>query len=186
MYGDVARMYDVISRRCRSEQVKLRKKEKKKKAEEERKKRIQQELPEQQKNVLETIISILETNEEPTSERVCPECQRNFFLIDILLENPNKKKRAGKIELEIDGCKFCKSLWFDSEELRTVTEQSRDVPSENLASRKSTYPCPVCDAAMNQYVYKAPDNIIVDKCLNGHGVYLESGELERIFKTLNN
>ncbi|NQZ57246.1 MAG: hypothetical protein HRT88_07225 [Lentisphaeraceae bacterium] len=34
---------------------------------------------------------------------------------------------------------------------------------------------------MREYVFKAPSNLLIDECLNGHGIYLENNELNRAF-----
>jgi uncharacterized protein len=120
------------------------------------------------KQIAEQIVR--EDNE--VSEKNCPECKKSFVLVN-----------AGNTEIDV--CRFCKSLWFDSGELMTLTEYARDVPSEHLRHRKSKYACPVCSLEMNEYVFRAPGNVLVDQCPERHGVYLESGELARIFKSAN-
>ena len=70
-----------------------------------------------------------------------------------------------------------KTLVADIREAIAGTE--RDIPAINLAFRKSRFNCPVCNAAMHEYMYMERTNLLVDACHKGHGVYLESGELKR-------
>jgi len=105
------------------------------------------------------------------STKKCPECDNHFRLV--VVDN-----------VEIDVCNFCMGCWFESDELKEIVETNKDVPSDNLKSRSSRYSCPQCEVDMTEHVYKNPDNLLVDKCSNCNGVYLEKGELKRVFKTI--
>ncbi len=122
--------------------------------------------------IMKKIAGQIVRDDLPVSERNCPECAKSF-------------SRVYVEDTEIDVCRFCKSIWFDSGELKTLTGYASDVPSEHLRHRKSKYSCPVCSLEMNEYVFRAPGNVLVDQCPERHGVYLESGELARIFKSVN-
>jgi Zn-finger nucleic acid-binding protein len=122
----------------------------------------------EQKEILNQIDTQLKQDELPESKRICPECGRSFSLISVK-------------DLTIDCCKFCGSIWFDEGELKSLTGLSRDVPADNLAHRKSRYKCPACESLMREYLYLQRCNLLVDKCPEGCGVYLESGELKRAF-----
>ncbi len=127
---------------------------------------------ENHREILKQIAEQFLQEDLPVSERNCPECAKSFSLLHIE-------------ETEIDACRFCGSLWFDRGELMTLTGYASDVPSEHLRHRKSKYSCPACSQEMNEYVFRAPGNVLVDQCPERHGVYLESGELTRIFKSAN-
>jgi len=102
----------------------------------------------------------------PESNRTCPECQKRMSLITIG-------------EVEVDYCISCSGVWFDPGELKDLTGEDKDVPSDNLKFRPSKYTCPDCNTRMNEFVFKQPSNLLVDRCPFGHGVYLEKGEFER-------
>ena len=104
------------------------------------------------------------------TEKTCPECSRNFVSLKI----------KGS---EVDFCRYCKSYWFDSGELAQVTGRTTDIPDTTLRSRESEYPCPVCGEIMKEHIFLRGDNLLVDRCPD-HGVYLESGELQRAIDTL--
>jgi len=102
----------------------------------------------------------------PESSRTCPECKKKMSLITIG-------------EVELDYCISCSGVWFDPGELKDLTGEDKDIPSDNLKFRPSKYTCPDCNTRMNEFVFKQPSNLLVDRCPFGHGVYLEKGEFER-------
>lgn len=104
------------------------------------------------------------------SKRSCPECSRRFSLLKI--------KGA-----EVDFCSYCKSYWFDSGELASITDLVTDIPDTTLRSRESRHPCPVCGEKMKEHIYLRGNNLLVDRCPE-HGVYLERGELQRALDAL--
>jgi Zn-finger nucleic acid-binding protein len=100
------------------------------------------------------------------SGRACCECHGPFKVIQI----------EG---VELDFCPECRGFWFDPGELKSMTATDSDVPASKLKHRTSRYKCPICLAQMTEHVYLEPHNLLVDCCPDGHGIYLEEGELER-------
>ena len=121
-----------------------------------------------EKKIINTVDDQIAKRDMPVSNKKCPECKRNF---SILMVN----------DIEVDACIYCSSLWFDSDELKSLTHLPKDVPSDGMSSRSSKYDCPICENLMREHVFLKKSNILVDKCLDNHGVYLESGELKRVF-----
>lgn len=103
-----------------------------------------------------------------SSHKKCPECKNLFSLITL-------------IDIELDCCLRCKSFWFDRGELMDFSGLDKDVPSDDLVSRNSKYPCPICQSIMREYVYINPHNLLVDQCIE-HGVYLENNEINRLIE----
>lgn len=101
------------------------------------------------------------------SDKICPECGKKFFLIKVL-------------GIELDTCLSCRSFWFDQGELKDLTGADKDVPGDDLIHRKSKYNCPVCSSSMREYTYTKGNNLLVDRCSDGHGVYLEGDEIRRV------
>ena len=99
----------------------------------------------------------------PSSGPVCPGCAGPFAVADV-------------DGIKIDTCSSCGSIWFDAGELKTLAHQPRDVPDEELISKRSRCHCPVSSTGMFQHLYRKPHRLLVDTCPNGHGVYLEQGE----------
>ena len=117
---------------------------------------------------LETLHVQTENPSLRTSTKSCPECNNKFSIVKLA-------------NIEIDCCIKCNSFWFDSGELMEFHGLESEVPSDNLKSRKSKYPCPVCAKIMREVVFKAPNNLLVDQCTE-HGVYLENKELHRVIE----
>lgn len=46
-------------------------------------------------------------------------------------------------------------------------------------------PCPVCRQPMRRAIYSSDSGVTVDICGNGHGIWLDDGELARIFDYLH-
>jgi len=126
-------------------------------------------LSDEQRQLLESIDGQLGAEVPIVSDRQCPECNRPFGIVTVR-------------GVEIDCCRFCRSIWFDPGELQGLSRQSRDVPSGPYQHRGSRYRCPVCREEMTEHVFLNPFNLLVDQCPRGHGVYLEDRELERVFE----
>lgn len=103
------------------------------------------------------------------STRCCPECHRQFALVRMR-------------DVTVDYCTHCRGCWFDPGELGLVAGTGHDIPAIHTQHRKSKYACPQCGIAMWESVYKKPLTLLVDRCPDNHGVYLEQGELERVLR----
>jgi len=104
----------------------------------------------------------------PVSSRRCPECKRLMGAADFN-------------GLEIDCCYLCQGVWFDAGELKSLTHQPDDVIKNQMLTRPSGRACPVCQEQMTERVFLPPHNLLIDECDTGHGVYLQEGELRRVF-----
>ncbi len=130
------------------------------------------ELSSEKKEIIKTVDQQLQMDNLTKSDRICPECNRNFSVIIVH-------------DLKIDSCRYCKSLWFDFGELKTLTGLQKDIPSDGLREKKSDYSCPVCNIKMYKNIFMSKSNLIIDLCRE-HGLYLENGELKRIFELSEN
>lgn len=126
-------------------------------------------LSEDDRLLMEDIRRQLTNGHLRTSTRRCPQCHDAFVLVDMR-------------HVVVDHCPRCRSCWFDPGELGLITGEARDIPALGAPHRKGKYRCPVCDLAMWESVYRKPFNLLVDRCPDGHGVYLEQSELERALK----
>jgi Zn-finger nucleic acid-binding protein len=108
---------------------------------------------------------IREDNLKP-SARHCPECHEAFVLIN----------SAG---IELDACLACGSFWLDQGELKVLTHRIADIQTQEGPVAPSRFSCPVCDARMQQHRFLVHNDLLVDKCSAGHGIYLERDELVR-------
>ena len=122
-----------------------------------------------ERRLLKELAEQVSSGELQESRRCCPECYRPFVLATV----------SG---IELDCCPKCRGIWFDPGELQAFSHQEKEIPSDDKAHRPSRFRCPDCDAEMVEYTFVNPHSLMVDRCPNGHGVYLEDRELERVFE----
>lgn len=124
-----------------------------------------------------------ESKREISGQKKCPRC-------GILL---NEMDYEG---MKLDLCSSCQGLWCDSDELHQVvdrrekkfTEQDfKEVTAREEDARVSTQPelidvlkCPICDDLMDRRNYSYSSGVMIDKCLKGHGIWLDKDEIEKI------
>ncbi len=129
----------------------------------------QQHMNERKRKILAEIQEQINSPHTTFSKLHCPECDNPFHRV--MIE-----------EQELDYCRHCASCWLFPHELSTITGQPKDIPSEDRKSRPSHYNCPECNEQMQEHVFLTPYFILVNRCVHGHGVYLEDHVLERIFE----
>lgn len=97
---------------------------------------------------------------------------------------------------QIDQCGSCGGIWCDHEELRDIVvsrekkfdgndfqdvspceTKAKVVPGKSLAANLG---CVVCGTLMTKRNYAYSSGILIDRCPNGHGVWLDLHELEKI------
>lgn len=94
---------------------------------------------------------------------------------------------------DVHECPLCGGLWFEKDELRRVKDHTDpdlnwldfDLWSDHEAFEVdwSDRKCPVCGMRMAAITYANTD-VTVDYCTNGHGVWLDRGELQAIIGAL--
>lgn len=113
----------------------------------------------------------------------CPRCQGAMRPVDVR-------------GVELDLCPTCEGLWFDADELMAVlkggtadVQQSEiavswdaEIEREERPAIEGGLTCPRCSQAMDRYRYAVLSNVIVDGCGAGHGVWLDDGELRKVFE----
>ena len=113
----------------------------------------------------------------------CPSCKTETFIT---------KDYEG---VEIDQCKACHGIWLDKNEIGQIVESTlvqfkpedikstvynafSGIPKTEL--EKEARLCPKCDSPMEAINYVADSGIILDRCSNDHGVWLDQFELEQV------
>jgi Zn-finger nucleic acid-binding protein len=90
--------------------------------------------------------------------------------------------------VQIHECATCLGRWFDRDELRLAKDRTDEdlrwldfdpFLQEAEAATPSSRSCPVCAAPMGSIVYES-SGVLIDSCPNGHGVWLDHGEFEKI------
>ncbi|MGD2156714.1 MAG: zf-TFIIB domain-containing protein [Anaerolineales bacterium] len=96
--------------------------------------------------------------------------------------------------VKIEECAQCKGLWFEEGELRKAKDESEldlnwldfDLWSdrESFNADWSSRKCPQCGKNMTSISY-ATTEVIVEYCVEGHGVWLDKGEFQAIIESLH-
>lgn len=113
----------------------------------------------------------------------CPDCQNELQTIDCK-------------GIMIDECIKCKGKWFDRDELRRAKDRTDDnlrwldfdpfgKDAEQLSVASEGRICPKCSKKMSSLKY-ADSKVIIDKCLNCKGVWLDPGEFIKVIRYLEN
>lgn len=100
----------------------------------------------------------------------------------------NQKNYEG---VQIDECPSCSSVWLDRGELSEIVERQtvqftaheKAMALQSVANDPSAdkiYHCPRCNAEMKKFNYALHSGVIIDRCPNQHGVWLDRNELEAI------
>lgn len=103
----------------------------------------------------------------------CPKCDKAMLTVE--LHN-----------VEIDYCPVCKGVWLDTGELEILAESAgseskllgKIVEAENVNEVKLK--CPICSKKMLKVCIENNSGLILDKCINGDGYWLNKGELESV------
>lgn len=116
--------------------------------------------------------------------RTCPRCEQPLYTVDY----------EG---VEIDACRQCGGEWLDAGELRQLIEVSEPGgEAEVAAARRARMPgvvldrvrenllCPVCRRPMTAFNYGGDSGIILDKCEQCGGIWLDAGELHKVLLTV--
>jgi Zn-finger nucleic acid-binding protein len=105
------------------------------------------------------------------------------------------KARNYEANIEIDECPTCKGTFLDQGELESIqaaVEKDHrgemavpvdSVRAELAASREEALPlvdCPKCGVSMERRRYGLGSQTVIDACPQGHGLWLDRGELEEL------
>ncbi len=95
--------------------------------------------------------------------------------------------------VQVDFCKCCKGVWFNSDELNHVIDDlATREETENAAIElekeivgkydieDAGCSCPQCGEAMKQFNYAYDSNIILDKCEFCDGIWTDQSEIIRL------
>ena len=111
----------------------------------------------------------------------CPKCSIN--LVHEVYEG-----------IEIDRCSECNGTWLDEDELPKILESREEKFDKKLIEEtftlafagvpqeenRSIERCPKCAKTMKAINYNYSSGIIIDRCPDDHGVWLDANELSSI------
>lgn len=112
----------------------------------------------------------------------CPRCQEKMRIVKIN-------------DVNIDLCEGCEGIWFDNDELQELLKmgessasQSSLAPSFDAEFERTETPgisglkCPRCNGELFRYNYMISSGIIIDGCEKGCGIFMDDGEIRKVFK----
>jgi Zn-finger nucleic acid-binding protein len=90
--------------------------------------------------------------------------------------------------IEVEACPHCRGMWLDFHELDQLEDMvfDEDARKGSLVhfQARTTYPCPHCGAALDEFQYRLYD-LKLDACTeNDHGFWLDAGEDERVMEIM--
>ncbi len=97
-------------------------------------------------------------------------------------------------EVEIDKCVSCGGIWLDDGELAKIVGATIEIFSQSLitktlntvskgvpqSEKDSVERCPKCSQEMKALNYAYQSGVVIDSCPNSHGIWVDSGELEKV------
>ena len=96
---------------------------------------------------------------------ICPACNKNLLIMEFQ-------------GVELDFCPSCKGCWLDQGELELILHENVEIPTGRKGSRR----CPHCRKKMTAGLLPGTP-VEADICAAGHGMWLDSGELEAIIRS---
>lgn len=105
----------------------------------------------------------------------CPVCERHIVALELN-------------EIEVDHCLNCGGVWLDPDEMDLLLEGSpgreeiRDNMHPDDGGGEKVIRCPVCGKKMEKMRVerKSGEGLRIDRCANGHGTWLDGGELHAL------
>jgi Zn-finger nucleic acid-binding protein len=94
-------------------------------------------------------------------------------------------------DIQVDACAACGGVWLDDGELEAIQESAeRDYTKDiermpeligpKAARSEGLLACPKCGAEMAAQEYAHCSAVVIDVCPEGHGVWLDGGELRAL------
>lgn len=92
-------------------------------------------------------------------------------------------------KIELDICVQCDGIWFDAEELALLLE-TLHLPGDELGltpakkTLEKARKCPCCRKRMEKVMIEPSKAVMIDRCVKGHGLWFDRGELGEIVNVL--
>lgn len=100
-------------------------------------------------------------------------------------DSPLKTTTHSGLELEI--CPTCSGLWCEANELARLVGTADDLPrTDTLRLDGLRAPCPACDVSTTRRFYSHSRQVLVDRCPDCRGIWLDDNELGDIVKAAHN
>ena len=113
---------------------------------------------------------------------ICPNCQSQLDSINyegIAVQTCNKCNGEWLDHTELGKIVRIREVRFDPDERRAIAE-STTIKGVALEKVDRDLQCPKCDGKTDAVNYGGDTGIIIDRCTNCRGIWLDGGELEKI------
>jgi len=109
---------------------------------------------------------------------MCPVCRDGMLVVEYR-------------DVEVDYCLACRGIWFDSGEFELLLADVglQDVAAHlsnalRAAGKRKEGPrrCSICRKKMDKVVLGTEPGVLIDRCVMGHGMWFDSGELRRALR----
>ena len=120
----------------------------------------------------------------------CPVCKEALVVMELS-------------DVEVDHCLGCRGIWLDAGELEVLLEPD-DMPgpqeAESARRRRDEFlgafkidngvkerrrKCPICRRKMDKAAGGRNGDIVTDRCVRGHGLWFDDGELRALVESAN-
>jgi len=95
-------------------------------------------------------------------------------------------------DVEVDHCTDCGGIWLDAGELELLIGDRQKAQlllksfQEKVKTPEKPRKCPICLKKMKKVLAGHCEKpLLIDKCRNGHGLWLDKGELRGILTAAN-
>ncbi len=106
---------------------------------------------------------------------ICPVCKEDMLVIEYN-------------EVEVDFCSTCQGIWFDTGELEMLFISAGLMEEDADLSKVLTPPgqvkekprkCSLCRKRMEKKILGSHPGVLIDRCVNGDGLWFDGGELRQ-------
>lgn len=112
---------------------------------------------------------------------ICPVCKSDMIVVE-------------HSKIELDYCTTCQGVWFDSGELELLLESAGlesasplldDIlSSPEVKSSEKKRRCPICGQKMRKAIIGQQDEILIDICRQGEGLWFDGSEVNQLIRLL--
>ena len=120
---------------------------------------------------------------------ICPKCKTDLHEISFSLRR-HKASRGKPISFHVDQCFTCNGFWFDANELEKYLEYELQIlnspaiePSKMQKLDAMPGDCPRCTIPMEKIPAGSNRDIIMDRCPQCAGIWLDSCEIDLLENT---
>lgn len=111
-------------------------------------------------------------------QSACPACRKALLVLEL-------------DGVEVDHCPRCGGSWLDAGEIEALaagagvgTRRIREALSARARGRRGSRRCPRCRRRLEPFSVGVEEELVVDRCRLGHGLWFDRGEIGSIVRGL--